>query len=105
LIRWRKALTVAEFELASTVRRVGYLIVTLGMPHFSILYTAVALMPGYLMMRHAEQGQSYGIVDQSGLLRFSDGERITLENAQFRVFASEAASSALREKRSIITTS
>jgi ABC-2 type transport system permease protein len=102
LIRWRKAAVVARFELLSTVRRIGYLIVTLGMPLFSILYAALALVPGYLVMRHAEQGQSYGIVDQSGLLGLPDGEKIRVENSLYRAFSSEAeASQALRARRTI----
>jgi ABC-2 type transport system permease protein len=104
VIRWRKASTVAWFELSSTVRRVGYLIVTLGMPLFAIVYGALALVPGYLMMRHSAQGSSYGVVDHSGLLRLTDGERVEIENSVFRAFRSEeAAGAALRDKRSIRT--
>jgi ABC-2 type transport system permease protein len=102
LIRWRKATVIARFELVSTVRRVGYLIVTLGMPLFSLLYGALALVPGYLVMRHSEQSQSFGIVDQSGLLGLSDGEQIQIENSLYRAFSSEqAASEALRVRRTI----
>jgi ABC-2 type transport system permease protein len=102
MIRWRKATTVAWFELSSTVRRVGYLIVTLGMPLFAILYGGLALIPGYLVMRHAGQGSTFGVVDQSGRLGISDGEKITVEKVLFKSFGSEqAASAALREKRTI----
>jgi ABC-2 type transport system permease protein len=102
VIRWRKATTVAWFELSSTVRRLGYLIVTLGMPLFAILYGALALIPGYLLIRHADQGSSFGIVDQSARLRIADGEKLKIEKVVFRGFASEqAASDALREKRTI----
>jgi ABC-2 type transport system permease protein len=102
VIRWRRAAVIARFELSTTVRRLGYLIVTLGMPLFSLLYAALALVPGYLVMRHAEQGRSYGIVDHSGLLGLSDAEKIQIENSQFRSFASEqAASEALRVRGTI----
>ena len=37
MMQWGKVRTVAWFELSSTVRRLGYLIVTLGMPVFAVL--------------------------------------------------------------------
>lgn len=100
MIRWSKALTVARFELLSTIRRLGYLIVTLGMPLFALLYGGLALIPGYLAMRQAAQESAYGIVDQSSLLGLSDGEKVAIEQSVFRSFANEeAAGRALRDKR------
>jgi hypothetical protein len=47
MIRLAKARTIAWFELTSTVRRTGYLVVTLGMPLFVLLYGALALIPAW----------------------------------------------------------
>lgn len=47
-MRWRTVRTVTWFELTSTVRRLGYLIVTLGMPVFALLYAGLALIPAKL---------------------------------------------------------
>ena len=45
MIRWPKARAVARFELLSTIRRTGYLVITLGMPIFAVMYAALALIP------------------------------------------------------------
>lgn len=102
MIRWKKAATIARFELVSTVRRLGYLVVTLGMPLFAIVYGALALTPGYLALRTIEQGSTYGVVDHSGLLRLAPGDKLKIDKATFRVYESEqAATRALRDKRGI----
>jgi ABC-2 type transport system permease protein len=104
VIRWRKALIVAEFELVSTVRRLGYLFVTFGMPLFVLVYGVLALLPGYFAMRQSTQPSTYGIVDESGLLGLVAGEKITIRESTFRVFESdEQAEAALRERRAIDT--
>jgi len=90
VIRWRKARIVAWFELSSTVRRLGYLVVTLGMPVFAILYGALALIPGYLVAQHTDGLRHYGVVDQSGALGLAASEPVRIKNASFRSYANEA---------------
>src|SRR5690606_24736761 len=102
VIRWKKAATIARFELVSTVRRLGYLVVTRGRPLFAIVCGALALTPGYLALRTIEQGSTYGVVDHSGLLRLAPGDKLKIDKATFRVYESEqAATRALRDKRGI----
>lgn len=102
MIRWGKVRTVAWFELASTVRRLGYLIVTLGMPVFAVLYGALALIPAYLAKQQEETTRVYGVVDQAGVLGLETGEAVTIRTAVFRGFADErAARDALTHERSI----
>lgn len=102
MIRWSKVRTVAWFELSSTVRRLGYLIVTLGMPLFAVLYGGLALIPAYLAKQQEEATRVYGVVDQAAVLGLGPGQSETIRNAVFRGFADEgSAREALIVKRSI----
>ncbi|MFO0571596.1 MAG: ABC transporter permease [Polyangiaceae bacterium] len=101
-MRWSKVRTVAWFELRSTVRRLGYLIVTFGMPLFAAMYAALALVPGYLVKQQEAALRTYGIVDPSGALGLSNGERVPFDNAEFVRFPDEAAARrALNQAREI----
>lgn len=103
MIRWSKVRVVAWFELSSTVRRLGYLVVTLGMPLFAALYGALGMIPGYLVSEHSARSQSYGIVDQARVLGLAPGESVQLERAVFRELPNEAAArDALRAKQGIV---
>jgi ABC-2 type transport system permease protein len=102
MIRWRKARTVAYFELRSTIRRLGYLVVTLGMPVFALLYGALAFIPGYLVTRHAADLRVYGLVDESKQLALTQNERIVQGHAVFRVYPAEAAARAALAQRGVI---
>jgi ABC-2 type transport system permease protein len=97
VIRLAKARTIAWFELVSTVRRTGYLVVTLGMPLFVILYGALALIPGYFMAKHTAGIRTHGIVDQAGVLGSEPTDELFgSEQVVFRVFGTEqVAKSAL----------
>ncbi|MBK7584006.1 MAG: ABC transporter permease [Myxococcales bacterium] len=102
MIRVAKVRTVAWFELSSTVRRLGYLIVTLGMPIFATLYGALALIPGYLAKQQEEQTRVYGVVDQAGVLGLEPGATVEVRTAIFRAFAGEPeARRALVSDRSV----
>lgn len=102
MIRWGKVRTVAWFELVSTVRRLGYLIVTLGMPVFAALYGALALVPAYFAKQQEETTRVYGVVDQAAVLGLSPGESVGIRHAVFKSFADEAqAREALIAERSI----
>jgi ABC-2 type transport system permease protein len=102
MIRWRRSRTIAWFELRSTVRRLGYLVVTLGMPVFALLYGALAFIPGYLAMRHSADPRLYGLVDEARVLGLRDGETVAQGNALFLVYAdAKAARSALEERSTI----
>jgi len=102
MIRWSKVRTVAWFELSSTVRRLGYLIVTLGMPVFAVLYGALALIPAYFAKQQEQATRVYGVVDQARVLGLAAGESESVRSAVFKSFADEAAARAeLLEKRGI----
>jgi len=102
MIRWSKARTVAWFELRSTVRRLGYLVVTLGMPVFAALYGALALIPGYLMAQHTDSVRAYGVVDEAHVLSLPEGGT-TVNKAVFQAFAQEQDARAALEDREIRT--
>ncbi len=101
-MRWRTVRTVTWFELTSTVRRLGYLIVTLGMPVFALLYAGLALIPAKLAKEQESAPRIYGVVDQAALLGLGDGEVIVVRSAGFRCFGDEArARRALTDERAI----
>ena len=102
MIRWSKTRSVARFELKSTIRRTGYLVITLGMPVFAVLYAALALIPGYLVSRQAAHEKRYGLVDESHALGVSPGQELVAERVRFVVHDSEASARAsLGERREI----
>ncbi len=68
MIRWRKVKAVATFEFLSTVRRKGWLIMTLGMPLFMVAYGAIVSVPGYLIEKKKHEVRAWGVVDRPGLL-------------------------------------
>ncbi len=101
MIRWSKARTVAWFELRSTVRRTGYLIVTLGMPVFALLYGALAIIPGYLIAQHEQQIRTYGVVDEANVVGISAGKEVVIGRAVFRGYAGQAQAKAALSRRAI----
>ena len=66
--RWRKVGTIATFEFLTAVRRVGYLLATLGMPVFMGLYGAMVAIPAYYMNQADEEPSVYGVVDDFAVL-------------------------------------
>ncbi len=89
-MRWRKIRVIARFELLTTVRRLGYLVITLGMPLFTLMYASLALVPTYLVAKRELSERSYALVDESASLGLRPGERIRLDRAEFLVFSKEA---------------
>lgn len=101
-MRWRKIRAVASFELRSTVRRLGYVVVTLGMPLFALMYAALALIPGYLVSQQVAQTRHFGVVDDAGVLALGPGSEHIVGHAVFRTYADErAARRALSERGEI----
>lgn len=100
-MRWHKVRVIARFELVTTVRRLGYLVITLGMPLFTLLYASLALVPTYLVAQREFGEKHYGIVDESGALRLAAGQIVSVEHAKFAVYASEeqAREALLRDER------
>ncbi len=68
MIRWRKVKAVATFEFLSTVRRKGWLIMTLGMPMFMIAYGAIVSVPGYMIEKKKSEVRTWGVIDKAGIL-------------------------------------
>jgi ABC-2 type transport system permease protein len=102
MMQWGKVRTVAWFELSSTVRRLGYLIVTLGMPVFAVLYAGLALIPAKLAKDQEATPRLYGVVDRAALLGLADGDVVVVRAAGFRCFSDEPqARRALVDDRAI----
>lgn len=81
MIRWNKVRPIASFELASTLRRKGYLIATFGMPLFVLLYGGIVSSIGLLAVQEESQAQVYGVVDRAGVLSLGgELERSALPN-------------------------
>ena len=77
-MRWSKVKTISSFEFLTTVKRLGYLIATFGMPVFVLLYGLVIGGLG-AMAASAELKQSvFGVVDQSGLIGWIETESTDL---------------------------
>ncbi len=69
MIRPRKVLAVASFEFLSTVKRKAYIIVTLGMPVFIMLYVGLILGVSVFTAAKSQMKQRvYGVVDQAKVL-------------------------------------
>jgi ABC-2 type transport system permease protein len=101
VIRLAKARTIAWFELTSTVRRTGYLVVTLGMPLFVLLYGALALIPGYFLAKNAAGVRTHGIVDRAGVLGLEVTEELSSEKVVFRRYGDETAAKSALSRRLI----
>jgi len=59
---------VARREFLTTIRRKAYIITTLGMPLFILLYAGIAMLPALFIAKKEAQTKTIGIVDLSGLL-------------------------------------
>lgn len=69
MIRPRKIFAVASFEFLSTVKRKAYIIVTLGMPVFVMLYVGLIFGIGFFTTAKSQAKQRvYGLVDQAQIL-------------------------------------
>ena len=68
--------TVAAFEFSTTVKRVGFLIATFGMPLFLLLYGGVIGFVGYLATSEISQPQIYGVIDRAGVLDLDQAARV-----------------------------
>jgi ABC-2 type transport system permease protein len=73
----RKILVVAEREFLSTVRRRSYLVVTFGMPFFLSAYVGLfAIVPTIFMAQSGALKNDVGLVDEAGLVRSQEVERV-----------------------------
>ncbi len=68
MTRFSKVRTVAAFEFLSTLKRMGYLVATFGMPVFVLLYGGLITGVGFVLQRSKEEPKLYGVVDRSGAL-------------------------------------
>lgn len=80
MTRWTKVRAVAGWEFSSTVKRVGYLITTFGMPVFVLLYAGVLSLIGLFIHDKESEVKVYAVVDRAGVLALQgDIERSALE--------------------------
>lgn len=63
-----KVSVVAKREFLTTIKRKAYVITTLGMPLFILLYAGIAMIPALVIAKKTAQTRTIGIVDHSGLL-------------------------------------
>ena len=70
--RWNKIRTVAAFEFFATIKRVGYLIATFGMPLFMVAYASIIAIPAYYAERKAREPVVYGVVDSGNILNLQN---------------------------------
>ena len=99
-MRRRKVFVIARFELLSTVRRLGFMIVTFGMPLFVLLYGGLAAIPTYFVAQQVLSEKSFGLVDPQGVLGVEPGDVLEVPRGQFEVFEDEqSARAALSERR------
>ncbi len=68
MLRWTKVRTVAAFEFFATVKRVGYLFATFGMPLFTVVYASIIAIPAYCLDRKAREPVIYGVIDAANIL-------------------------------------
>ena len=90
-MRRAKVRAVARFEARSTMRRLGFWVVTLGMPLFALVYGALALIPGYLITQEASRSKEFGVVDEAQILSLTPRSRVDVKKVTFRVFADRAS--------------
>ena len=69
MIRVSKVRTIAQFELLTAVKRLGYLITTFGMPVFVAAYGALIAIPAYFAAQAEKKDTAYAVVDVPGVLR------------------------------------
>jgi ABC-2 type transport system permease protein len=94
-----KTLLVASHEYLSTVRRKGFIIMTLGMPLFFTVLYGIAGGAAFLAIKSSrDKTETVGVVDESGLLR--DDLVAKIEEAEERREPGEleALPSGLREQ-------
>ncbi len=109
MIRWRKVQTVASFEFLSTVKRIGFLVATFGMPVFLLLYGLIASIPGYLgAQKEASEVRVLGVVDGAGVLDLEQEVEVSLvdlpEEARVAIdLAGQRAGDLLRQGNVIFT--
>ncbi|MEZ4226461.1 MAG: ABC transporter permease [Polyangiaceae bacterium] len=102
-MRGRKVWVIARFELVSTIRRLGFLIVTFGMPLFALLYGGLAAIPTYFVTQQELMQKHLGLVDPAGVLALSPGTVLEAPRARFEVFDSEpSARRALTSDASLV---
>ena len=70
--RWNKIRTVAAFEFFATIKRVGYLIATFGMPLFMVAYASIIAIPAYYAEKKAREPVVYGVVDSGNILNLQN---------------------------------
>lgn len=98
-MRRRKVFVIARFELRSTVRRLGFMVVTFGMPLFVLLYGGLAAIPTYFVAQQVLAQKTFGLVDPTGVLGVVPGTRLEVPRGEFEVFPDEQAASAALAQR------
>ena len=68
MIRWTKVRTVAAFEFFATVKRMGYLVATFGMPLFMAAYAGIVAIPAYYAEKSDRVPNIYGVIDRASVL-------------------------------------
>ncbi len=84
-----KALIVAKREFWVTVRKKSYIILTIGMPFFMVIYMALVSIPSVMMEKKENARKVIGIVDDAGIINLqtfeiddiTEGSGVSLENA------------------------
>ncbi len=71
MIRARKVAAVLSFEFLSTVKRKGYLIATLGMPLFVLLYAGVIGIGVRAVSKKEQEIRTFGVVDNAQVLQLT----------------------------------
>lgn len=80
MTRWSKVRAVATWEFTSTVKRVGYLVTTFGMPVFVLLYGGVISLIGLFIHEKENEVRVYAVVDRADVLQLDrDAESSAIE--------------------------
>ncbi len=69
-----KAMIVAKREFWVTVRKKSYIILTVGMPFFMVLYMALVSIPGVMIEKKERARKTVGIVDNAGIINLESFE-------------------------------
>ena len=76
---------VASREFLATVKRKSYLIVTLGMPFFALLYFGmIAVLPAFFMAQSSSAKKEIGLVDEAGVIRSDELHSVEADEARVR---------------------
>ena len=77
-----KAWQVAKREFWVAVRKKGYIILTLGMPFFMLIYAGIVSIPGLLIHKKEQAKKVVGIVDLAQVIKFEFAEQARSESME-----------------------